>query len=155
MSPVRRRVREKAKIVDARGLDALVDEIRRHARNSLAPQRVVSGYIARSPIPALVADDSGAYIGVNAAAVALTGFTRAELLRRTVTDLTAPADAPVEERLWRSFLRSHHQRGSYALRRKDGEIIQVHYDAYTGIAPGLHLSFVTRRRSGANRKRQR
>jgi hypothetical protein len=83
-------------MVDARGLDALVDEMRRMTHNSRSPQRVVSGYIARSPIPALVADDSGAYIGANAASLALTG-----------------------------------------------------------IAPGVHLSFLTRRHGVANLKRAR
>jgi PAS domain-containing protein len=155
MSPVRRRVRAKPKVVEASGLDALVDEMRRNASGSGSPHRVVSGYIAGLPIPALVADDSGAYIDANAAALALTGFTRAELMHRTVGDLTAPSDAPVEERLWRSFLRSAHQRGSYALRRKNGEVIQVHYDAYTGIAPGVHVSFLTRRRGVAKLKPKR
>jgi PAS domain S-box-containing protein len=154
MSPVRR-ARQKTKIVDTRALESLVDEMRRNASSSRSPQRVVSGYIARSPIPALVADDSGAYVDANAAALALTGFTRAELMRRTVADLTAPSDAPVEERLWRSFLRSDHQRGTYALRRKDGETIQVDYDAYTAIAPGVHVSFLTRRRGAANLKPKR
>lgn len=134
----------KSKTVEDGGLDAFVEEMRRNARSSRSPQRVVSGYIARSPIPAVVADDSGAYIGANAAALALTGFTRAELMRRTITDLTAPSDAPVEERLWRSFVRSDHQRGSYALRRKNGAVIEVRYDAYAGIAPGIHVSFLTR-----------
>lgn len=150
----RHRVRARSKIVEDGGLDALVDEMRRNARRSRAPHRVVSGYIAGSPIPALVADDSGAYIGANAAALALTGFTRAELMRRTVADLTGPSDAPVEERLWRSFLRSNHQRGSYSLRRKDGSVVQVHYDAYMGIVPGVHISFLTRRRGVANLKRK-
>jgi PAS domain S-box-containing protein len=144
-------MRARSKIVEDRGLDALVEEMRRHASVSRTPARVVSGYIARSPIPALVADDAGCYIGANAAAVAMTGYTRAELMRRTVADLTAPADAGIEERLWRSFMRSDHQRGSYALQRKNGTVIQVRYDAYAGIAPGMHVSFLTRRRSAKKR----
>jgi PAS domain S-box-containing protein len=107
--------------------------------------RVLSGYLGRLPLPALVVDDAGSYIGANAAALALTGFSRAELMRRSLTDLTAPRDAHVEERLWRSFVRSNHQRGSYALRQKSGAIIQVRYEAYTNIAPGVHVSFLTRR----------
>ena len=152
VSKVRRRVRAKPTNPGADGLDDLVREMRQHARASRTPTRVVSGYIARSPVPALLADDAGYFIGANAAALALTGFSRAELMRRTVADLTAPVDAPVEERLWRSFVRSNHQRGFYALRRKSGSIIHVRYDAYAGIAPGMHLSFLTRRRIAKDRR---
>ena len=145
-------MRARSRIVEDRGLDALVDEMRRNANASRTPARVVSGYIARSPIPVLVADDAGCYIGANAAALAMTGYTRAELMRRSVADLTAPADAGgIEERLWRSFMRSDHQRGSYALQRKNGTVIHVQYDAYASIAPGIHVSFLTRRRSAKNR----
>ena len=146
-----RRVRARSKILEERGLDALVDEMRRNANGSRTPTRVVSGYIARSPIPVLVADDAGCYIGANAAALALTGYTRAELMRRTVAELTASADAEIEERLWRSFIRTDHQRGSYSLQRKNGSVIQVQYDAYSDIAPGIHVSFLTRRRSTKKR----
>ena len=128
---------------DQRDLDTLVDEIRSKATNSRTPILVVGGYISSTPIAALVADDAGYYVAANAPALALTGFSRDELLKRSVADLTAPDDAPVEERLWNSFLRSDHQRGSYALLRKDGATVRVRYDAYAAVAPGVHLSFLT------------
>ena len=45
---------------------------------------------------ALVADDGGYYVAANEAALALTGFSREELLERSVSDLTAAGDAAVE-----------------------------------------------------------
>ena len=143
---------EAARTVDVRDLDALVDEMRTRAGSSRAPLRVIAGYLARTQIPALVADDAGAYIGANTAAVALTGFSRAELLRRTVADLTAPHDAHVEPQLWHAFVRSDHQRGHYGLLRKDGAVVEVRYDAYARIAPGMHVSFVTRRQGARTRR---
>jgi PAS domain S-box-containing protein len=131
-------------VSDAEALDALVAEIRSTAARSRTPIQVVTGYISRSPIAALVADDAGYYVAANDAALALTGFSREELLTRSVTELTAPGDAAVEERLWKSFVRSDHQRGSYALQRKDGATLRVRYDAYASVAPGVHLSFLTR-----------
>lgn len=110
---------------------------------SKAPVRVVSGHIARVPIAALVADDAGYYVAANAAALALTGYTREDLLKRSVADLTAAPDADVADRLWNSFVRADHQRGGYALRRQDGSTVYVRYDAYAAVAPGVHVSFLT------------
>jgi PAS domain-containing protein len=130
-------------VIHGRDLDSLVDEMRTKAGTSRTPVRVVSGYIARSTMAALVADDGGYYVAANEAALALTGFSREELLERSVSDLTAAGDAAVEERLWNSFVRSDHQRGSYSLRRKDGSTAHVLYDAYANVAPGVHVSFLT------------
>jgi len=139
-------------VTDERELDALVDEVRAKAMTSSAPVRIVSGYIARLPVAALVADDAGYYIDANAAALALTGYRRDELLQRAIADLTAPGDAAVEGRLWNSFLRSDHQRGSYELRRKDGSSVRVRYDAYATVAPGVHVSFLAPLDGGTERE---
>jgi len=139
-------------VVDERDLDSLVDEMRTKAMTSSTPVGVVYGYIARWPTAALVADDAGYYVAANAAALALTGFSREELLERSVSDLTAPGDAAVEERLWNSFVRSDRQRGSYSLRRKDGSIVHVRYEAYASVAPGVHVSFLTPLERGGERE---
>ena len=94
-------------------------------------------------IPILVADTAGNYVGANFEAYALTGFSRRELLQRSVADLTPPADRSDEERLWNAFVRADGQSGIYALRRKDGTTLRVRYDAYTNIADGFHISFLT------------
>jgi PAS domain S-box-containing protein len=151
MSIPRRRSAVTFKKVDAADLDRLVDEIRSHATASGSPLRVVNSYIARSAIPALAADDAGYYVAANDAACKLTGFTRVELLQRSVADVTAPRDAAVAERLWNSFIRADHQRGTYALLRKNGTVVLVDYNAYSSVAAGIHLSFLTP--SGENRDR--
>ena len=123
------------------------DDVVTHFRDLVAaghsPLRVVAEYIARIPVPSLVADDAGFYIAANEAACALTGFSNQELLRSCVADLTPPEGIPIEERLWNAFVRADYQHGAYALRCKDGSIVRVHYDAYTNIGPGVHISFLT------------
>src|SRR4029079_9675658 len=55
------------------------------------------------PVAMLVGDNRGRYVDVNDAAVFLTGYRRAELLRRSVWDLT-PAPQQTRGRiLWRAF----------------------------------------------------
>jgi PAS domain-containing protein len=126
---------------------ARFDDAVTHLRDLVAaghsPLRVVAHYIARILVPSLVADDAGCYIAVNEAACALTGFSHQELLRLCVADLTPPEGIPIGERLWNAFVRADYQHGDYALRCKDGSIVLVHYDAYTNIGPGVHISFLT------------
>jgi PAS domain S-box-containing protein len=138
--------------VDARNLDAFVDAIRSQTAGRTVPLRVINGYIARSPFAVLLADDAGCYVAANDAACELTGFSREELLQRSVADLTAPRDAAVTERLWNSFVRADHQRGAYAILRKDGVVVPVLYDAYADVAAGVHVSFLRPVESDASRR---
>jgi PAS domain-containing protein len=56
------------------------------------------------PVAMLVADNRGRYVDVNDAAVCLTGYSRAELLRRSVWDLTPTGQQTRGRTLWRAFL---------------------------------------------------
>jgi PAS domain S-box-containing protein len=91
----------------------------------------------------LIADNRARYVAVNERACELTGYSRAELLRKAIVDLTPPHAIDIYERLWDSFVRAVKQHGFYKIRRKDGSVVDVKYCAYTDLAPGIHISFIT------------
>ena len=67
-----------------------------------------------------VADLSGRYIDVNDAACCMLGYSREELIGKTIMDLILPGDI---ERLWNTqtrLLEGDRELGEWTLRRKDG-----------------------------------
>jgi PAS domain S-box-containing protein len=92
---------------------------------------------------ALAADNTGRYIASNVSATALTGYTRDELMRMSVTDLTPAMRHSSAADLWSKFIQAGTQSGEYVLMRKDGSPVGVKYEAYASIAPGVHLSLLS------------
>lgn len=92
------------------------------------------------PVALLVADNRGRYVDVNSAAVFFTGYTRAELLRRSVWDLTPVSQQGRGQALWRAFLGREQMSGTYLLRKKNGRVVKARYFAASNVLPGLHLS---------------
>jgi two-component system, cell cycle sensor histidine kinase and response regulator CckA len=91
----------------------------------------------------LLADDEARYVDVNPAACALLGYTREELLRLSVWDVTPPAALEASRAQWTTFLAGGQLAGEYAMLRKDGSLVPVEFNAVANVAPGLHLT-VTR-----------
>jgi len=79
-------------------------------------------YLSDVPIAILVANNRARYVDVNQQAVALTGYTRAELTSMGLMDLTPNPQAAMSRRLFRAFLRRGRMAGLYAL-RKDGSVV--------------------------------
>jgi PAS domain S-box-containing protein len=96
--------------------------------------------LADLPVAMLVADDRGRYIDANEAAAFLTGYGRAELLRRSVWDLTPDAHRGRGQAMWRAFLARERMAGRYPLRTKSGRIVKARYVAIANVLPGLHVS---------------
>jgi PAS domain S-box-containing protein len=96
--------------------------------------------LATIPVAILIANDRARYVEVNAAATVLTGYTRPELLRMSVWDLTPEPEKSAGIRAWEGFLRTGEQSGAYRLRRKDGTIVRAAYFATAHVLPNLHLS---------------
>ena len=92
------------------------------------------------PVAMLVADNRGRYVDANEAAAFLTGYTRAELLRCSVWDLTPDAHRGRGQALWRVFLARERMAGWYPLRKKGGRIVKARYAAVANVLPGLHVS---------------
>lgn len=91
-------------------------------------------------VPALAADNSGRYVAANPAVATLTGYSRDELLRMSVKDLTPAMREDTAAELWKRFIQTGSQSGDYVLVRKDGAPVSVHYAAYASVAPGVHIS---------------
>ena len=86
-----------------------------------------------------MADDRARYIDVNAAATTLTGYTRSELLRMSVWDLTPERNRKLGLTLWRAFLRAEEQRGTYRLTRKDSTLVAASYFTVAHVLPNVHF----------------
>jgi hypothetical protein len=87
----------------------------------------------------------------------LTGYTRSELLKMTVWDLTSTPRRNSGLWLWRDFLRRGRMRGHYQVRRKEGTLVTTRYVAVANVLPGIHVSALSIDRStrfgGAQRPR--
>ena len=94
-------------------------------------------------VAALAADNTGRYIAANVSAMELTGYSRDELMRMSVRELTPPMRHGSASDMWSKFIQAGTQTGEYVLLRKDGTPLGVKYEAYASIAPGVHLSLLT------------
>ena len=110
------------------------DEVRRREAET-----ILSG-LAETRVAILIANDRARYVEVNTAATVLTGYSRSELLRMSVWDLTPQPKKSLGMAAWEGFLRTGEQRGAYPLRRKDGAVVRAAYFATAHVLPNLHLS---------------
>lgn len=97
----------------------------------------------------LIADDSQRYIDANPAACALTGYTREELLRRSLRDLTPRALRAGAAAAWAAFIAAGKLEGEFELLAKDGRRIQTEFRAVANFLPGQHLSILREKRVSA------
>jgi PAS domain S-box-containing protein len=88
----------------------------------------------------LIADGSSRYIDANPAACALTGYSREELTRIMVKDLTPSIQQDSGVRMWKDFLQRGRMEGEFRIRRKDGTFVDVEFRSVANILPGMHLS---------------
>ena len=95
---------------------------------------------ADMPVALLIANNSGRYIDVNEHATRLTGYSRVELQRMSVWDLTPTPAALAGRRMWREFLHAGQMTGKYTLCRKDGRQVRADFRAWANILPGVHVS---------------
>jgi PAS domain S-box-containing protein len=77
-----------------------------------------------APDGILVADDDGRYLDANPAATRMLGYTRAELLGMSVSDVVV-ADRGWTDTTWSAFRMSGDWRGELDLRCKDGTLLTV------------------------------
>lgn len=99
----------------------------------------------------LLADDDAGYVDANPAACALTGYTREELLRLSVWELTPETSQEEGLATWREFVAAGNLSGEYTIERKDGTALDVEFRAVANIVPGLHMSVL---RDVGERKRR-
>lgn len=73
-------------------------------------------------------DENRCYITANDAACELLGYSREELLRMKIEDISYPSGAHVEP-MYSQYQEDGSMRGIFALRRKSGQIIWVRFNA--------------------------
>jgi PAS domain S-box-containing protein len=112
------------------------------------------GLLSNLSIPILIADNRGRYVDVNHAATRLTGYSRAELLRMAIWDLTPRPGRTAGARLWRAFLKRGRMSGDYHLCRKDETLLTARYFAVANVLPGVHVAALIAD-AGATRRRKR
>jgi PAS domain S-box-containing protein len=95
----------------------------------------------RLSVAALAADSRGAYVAVNAAAAALTGYSVAELQAMSVWDLTPSVNAAAGQRLWATFLTKSEQHGTYTVQGKHRSVT-VAYVARAHVLRNVHVSLL-------------
>ena len=132
-------------------LDQVMKTLTQEARASLSnatpqPEAVkrLEEVVRVHPYAVLFADNTGRYIGANAAATELTGFSRRELLASSVFEITPPLDEKDVTLLWRAFLRTGRQDGEIVVRRRDGTQVSSRYMATTNVIPGVHVSVMAK-----------
>jgi PAS domain S-box-containing protein len=95
-----------------------------------------------APDGIFVAGSDGRYTDVNAAGCRLVGYTREELLGRSVTELVAPSELPRQAALTRHILQGGTEVSEWRLRRKDGTYVPV--ELSSNALPDGHLRAFTR-----------
>jgi PAS domain S-box-containing protein len=110
-------------------------ELRRRAE-------IVRRQLSGLPAAVFIANDRGRYIDVNRAATVLTGYARAELLRMSLSDLTADVSRARGRLLWQQFVLRGRMSGIYPVLRKDGRVVRARYLAAANVLPGIHVSLL-------------
>lgn len=138
-------------MIHGAALDQVMLALTQEARASLShatPQdeavKRLEEVVRVHPYAVLFADNTGRYIGANAAANELTGFSRRELLGSSVFDITPDVDEKDVTLLWRAFLRIGRQEGDIVIRRRDGTQVSGRYLAATNVIPGVHVSVMAK-----------
>lgn len=85
----------------------------------------------------LIVDNHTRLVEVNPAACAILGYTRDELLSRSLGDLLLPASD--FRQLWADFLACGKQVAQQKMVRKDDGVVEIEYQAVANFLPGLHL----------------
>ncbi|MTW21608.1 putative bifunctional diguanylate cyclase/phosphodiesterase [Allochromatium palmeri] len=121
---VRESNRDRAELKDRN--DALTAEIvrrqtlERQLRESEERYRM---YIEHAPEGIFVADNLGRFVDANPSACAMVGYSRSELLRMTVTDLSPPDQVSVYLAAFEQILANGRHELEITLRRKEGHDI--------------------------------
>jgi PAS domain S-box-containing protein len=87
-----------------------------------------------APFAVLVADEEGRYVAVNLAACLMLGYTRDELLARTMTDV-ARYEGAVQE--FEELVETGTRLGVSHLTRKDGTTVHFSYVAGATVVAGM------------------
>lgn len=109
-------------------------------KESEAARKMYKDMFYNSVTPMMICDSYMRYKDVNPAACKLLGYSRRELLKMHVWQLTRPDKKDETVILWTDFIATKYQTGTIELFKKDGKKIIVEYQATSEFTPGMHLS---------------
>jgi PAS domain S-box-containing protein len=113
----------------------------RNVRDSLETRpRYFQALFDNSLDAIFLADDQGLYVDANLAACALTGYSREELLRMMVWDITPQPNLEFASKLWQQFLNVGKLSGEYTILCKDGTKREIEFRAVANVLPGIHFT---------------
>jgi PAS domain S-box-containing protein len=91
------------------------------------------------PEPVVVANRDAQIVMVNGVVGRLLGTSTRELQQLTIWDITHVSVQGDFDVLWKEFLRAGRQRGQYAVRHRDGSIVEVAYCSQANVLPDRHV----------------
>jgi PAS domain S-box-containing protein len=110
--------------------------------SSTPPPTILAALVAPMRCAVLVADDAARFVLTNDAASRLTGYSREELLRLSMWQITPGVREREAESLWRAFLQQRTQTGEYRICQRGGREVAAAYAAAARVLPGLHVSLL-------------
>jgi PAS domain S-box-containing protein len=109
----------------------LVDRLRHALHRADMTSQEYRTLFSQAADAVMVYDSSGRYHDANRAAARLTGYSRDEILTRSVFDLTVNPDSAQSRTRFDTVFLTGNWRGESLLRRKDGKIVPVEVAATT------------------------
>jgi PAS domain S-box-containing protein len=107
-----------------------------------APLAILEALVGPMRCAVLVADNAARFVLTNDAASRLTGYSREELRRLSMWQITPGVREREAESLWRAFLEQRWQSGEYRICQRGGNEIALAYVAAAHVLPGLHVSLL-------------
>ena len=113
-------------------------ELGKRVKPEESAQERVRALIDRLQVAMLALDAQGHYVAVSRGASTLTGYSRAELLGRSIFDAGLTLNPPASER-WQEFLAQQRFAAETKMRDRNGNIVSIQTEFAT-ILPGLHAA---------------
>jgi PAS domain S-box-containing protein len=112
-----------------------------HLARDRSVRERVAALIDRLQIAVLAFDERGRYVAVSPAVSSLTGYSRTEILSRSIFEAPVFTPVPNVERRWRDFLASQYCTTTSTLRDARGGRLELQA-AFMTLLPGMHAAAI-------------
>ena len=112
-----------------------------HLKGDTSAQERIRGLIDRLQIAVLAFDDRGRYVAASEAVSSLTGYSRAQILSRSIFEAPLVDPVPNIQQRWGDFLSAQHCTASGTVRDALGASIPLQA-AFATVLPGLHAAVI-------------
>ena len=144
------------RVDDVTGFVRLERAAAEREKRSLEAQARLAALLEQAPDGIFVGDAEGGYVDVNQAACRMLGYTRAELIGKTVADLVPPEDVERARQTRVQLARTGALFVEMRMRRKDGKLLPVEVNAKMlpdGRRQGIVRDVTERKRTEAQLQR--